>query len=83
MTAEGKEHAETMNWRAAARAAFPYWLFLVLAGLGLHAWDGMITYYGWPEYVRRFLPAVALLYGILAWAVRDNARRYERRKPQL
>jgi hypothetical protein len=72
-----------MSWRAAARAAVIPWLFLVLVGVGIHAWDGMIEYYGWSEYLSRFVPSVALIYPVLIGAVLWNDRRYPRKKPSL
>ena len=71
-----------MSWQAAARAAVIPWLFLVVVGLGLHAWGGMIENYGWPEYLRRFVPAVGLIYPVVIGAVLWNDRWYGRGKRQ-
>ena len=74
---------EPMNLAAAARAAVMPWFLLLVVGLGLHTWSGMIESYGWPEYLRRFIPAIALLYPILIAAVLWNDREFPRgkRKP--
>jgi hypothetical protein len=72
-----------MKLSDAARAAVMPWLLLVSIGLGLHTWDGMIENYGWPEYLRRFIPAIVLVYPVLIAAVLWNDREFPRgkRKP--
>lgn len=71
-----------MSVRTAAAVSVIPWLLLTGAVFGVLMWGGMIDNYGWPEFLRRFVPSVVLLYFAVVVMIMGSDRLFGRNTPE-